>query len=199
LKPPILPRKQRSKAGSIDRPAGADDLSLVIGTQCDRLLAARDKFDSLHRGWPENFRTQRPGLPENFFVQSGTIHLIRRDPCQVASADFAAIFDGASVLIGEPETHPLFQEMCLVQVLSEAEDAAEKIGADFHRRLTDPTSERGGLLNDEDPEVRSFAKKQDRTGRPGQRAADDDDIVGALILGGIAHGWPNSTGVNPPG
>ena len=89
--------------------------------------------------------------------------------------------------------------MRFVEVLGQSKDAAQKVGADFNRGLADTPGERLGFFDDENPELRTLAQQLDRARCPGQRAANDDDIVNALGCGRGVLRRVTPRQLNPPG
>ena len=103
--------------------------------------------------------------------------MVSRQSHVVTAANFAALGERERASIEEPEPHSLFDEVCFVEVLREAENAAEKVGADFHGRLADTPREAGRFLDDEHSQFRLLAQEQHRRRRAGQRAANDGHVV----------------------
>jgi hypothetical protein len=64
----------------------------------------------------------------------------------------------------------------LVEVFGEAEDAAEKVGADLDGGFPDTAGEFGGALEDEEAEAGVAAEEQEGGRGTGEGTADDDDV-----------------------
>ena len=80
------------------------------------------------------------------------------------------------MVVEEPKTHPLFDQVGFVEVSRQAEYLGQEISADFDGRLPDPPSENLRLFQNQNPQLGPLAFEQERAGRARHRAANDNDI-----------------------
>src|SRR5204863_10086521 len=119
---------------------------------------------------------------KHFFVEGGTIQLIRGQPDLVAPAQLARFLKVLHLVARKPEPQSLFHEMVLVQILSETQDAPHEIGADFNGRFPDAARKFGRFFHDQETNTGILPKQQRRSGRARKSSADDYYVVMVLVF-----------------
>lgn len=168
LEPVVLAGDEGGDAGGVHDPAGFDGVEVFAAPDGEDLFAAGVEFDVLDGGGTPELRADGLGAVDYFLVEGGSVHLVGGDAGEVASADLAGVFEGVRVVVGEPEAHALFDEVGLVEVLGEAQDVTEEVGADFDGGFAHATGEDGGFLDDEEAEVGLCAEEEEGGGGAGE-------------------------------
>lgn len=176
--------EESGEAGGVDDPAGSGGgrthgrkaRATFGGFPSDGLLAAGDESDVADADGADQRGAGGDGAVEDFLVEDGAVHLVAGETDIVARAGFAAVAKGLRGVVGKPEPHALLGEVMLVEVFGEAEDAAEKVGADLDGGFPDAAGKFGRAFEDEEAEAGVAAQEQESGRGTGERTADDDDI-----------------------
>ena len=119
----------------------------------DFLFAAGSEFHFCNARGAHERGAGGAGAAEHFLVEHGAVELVGGKPRLVAAADLAGLVERFHVAVREPETHPLFHEMLVVQVLSHAEHTAQKPCADLDGGFADATRELPRFFKDQDADA----------------------------------------------
>ena len=186
--PTFLSREQGGDPRRIHHPARLDPFVLLRPADFDGLQFTGSQLNPAHACGAPQLSTERAGASQDFFIEHRPVHLIRRHTRQVAPANFAALVERLRFLVKKPKAHPLFDEMRLIQVLGQAQHAAQKVAAHFHGRFTHAPRKRRRFLDDEHPQLGLLAQQHHRRRSASQCAPDDDDIKTAPVVGWFVHG-----------
>src|SRR4051812_18055026 len=139
LSPPaLLARDQSSHTGRVDDPSAPHGARFIAEPNGDRLRSTRHQVDLCDGRRSPNFCAGLPGTPKDFLVESCAVQLVRWQPSLIAPAQFTRFAKRGHVVVLEPKTEALLNEMIFVQVLSHPKNAPHEKRAHFDGRLPHP-------------------------------------------------------------
>jgi hypothetical protein len=183
---------QPGATARVDEPARARRVDRAVGTAKDDamlVLLRRGEREVEHGRTGFNRDAAAGRLCGEEVLEQAAVDLVARHRERLARAELGDAVDVAS-LVGEEEAKAELLQLRVLEVLAQAEDVGEVVGADLDRRLADLVRrDRHGMdtaLDDEDVERRERLLELQRKRQSGEAAAGDDDVVPGAV-GGDAH------------
>jgi len=175
----FTPREHRLPARRVDDPPAADGLARAVGFFDDERVPGVAVQGDVHdlRGPPHvGAFLFREG--DHVLVELLAVDLEGGRAGELRGPRFRRVTEARNVLVVEPVAERLLRKLLAGEMVVELQLARQEVGRDLDRRLADLPVEGRALLDDENFHVRHPAAEENGGRGAGDRAADDDDVVG---------------------
>ena len=164
-------------AARVHHPASACGFFAGIARERNRLRLAGVQIETNHLGRAPQIAARCHRHIQHVTVERRAIHLKGREPRLITRAHFHAIVERLVGAIREPHAQALFHQLVMAEVRAQAENSRQVTAADLGRRFAYFAIELGRLFDQEDACGGMLALQDQRGGRAGKSAADNDDII----------------------